>query len=205
MGKNYYDILGISKNASKEEIKKAYRKLAHEHHPDKHGGDEKKFKELNEAYQVLSDDTKKAQYDQYGRVFEGGGSGFGAGGFGFDFNRAGFDFSSAFGGESFGIGDIFEEFFGSMGGRARTRSHARHWSTLEMPLSLTQAILGGPVEIETNKGKIKLDIPAGIQSGEAIRYQNKDINVVFVIKIKTPRTISKRAKELLEELKKEGV
>ncbi len=70
--KDYYQILGISRDASPEEIKKAYYKLAHKYHPDKGGGDEKKFKEINEAYRVLSDKEKRAQYDRFGRVFEGG-------------------------------------------------------------------------------------------------------------------------------------
>ena len=67
---DYYRILGVSKNASQEEIKKAFRKLAHKYHPDKAGGDEKKFKEINEAYQVLSNKEKRAQYDQFGTTFD---------------------------------------------------------------------------------------------------------------------------------------
>ena len=77
---DYYEILGVTKNASQEEIKKAFHKLAHKYHPDK-GGDEKKFKEINEAYQVLSDTQKRQQYDQFGRVFENGQPGGGEQGF----------------------------------------------------------------------------------------------------------------------------
>lgn len=110
--KNYYKILGVSPNASQEEIKKAYRRLAHRHHPDK-GGNEKKFKEINEAYQVLSDQSKRKQYDQYGRVFEGV-----KGSPGFKSREAwknlGFDFDSSFGFEDLGsLKELFEEFFGS--------------------------------------------------------------------------------------------
>ena len=72
MPKDYYQILGVSHDASQEEIKKAFYKLAHKHHPDKGGGDEKKFKEINEAYQTLSDKEKRTQYDRFGRTFEGG-------------------------------------------------------------------------------------------------------------------------------------
>src|SRR5258708_1305956 len=84
--KNFYDILGVSKSASAAEIKKPYRKLAHQYHPDKGKGNEDKFKEVNEAYQVLSNTEKRGQYDQYGQTFEqaqrnGGGPGYG-GGFG---------------------------------------------------------------------------------------------------------------------------
>lgn len=109
---DYYKILGVARNASAEDIKKAYYKMAHKYHPDK-GGDEKKFKEVNEAYQILSDKDKRAQYDQFGRVFEGGQAGGGAqGGFdfqgfqggmpGFNFEESGFD----------NLSDIFEEMFG---------------------------------------------------------------------------------------------
>ena len=81
MEKNYYDILGVAKSCSDEEIKKAFRKLAHKYHPDKKGGDETMFKEVSEAYSVLSDNKKRAEYDAYGRVFSEGGAG-GPAGFG---------------------------------------------------------------------------------------------------------------------------
>ena len=71
--KNYYDILGVTKGATEEDIKSAFRKLAHKYHPDKKGGDEKKFKEVSEAYTVLSDKKKRAEYDTYGKTFAGGG------------------------------------------------------------------------------------------------------------------------------------
>lgn len=118
MSKNYYDILGIKKTASADEIKQGYRKLALKYHPDKTKGDvegEKKFKEINEAYQVLSNPTKRSQYDQYGQTFEGAGrSGFS----GFrpeDFSRFTQDF-----GDMAGFDDIFSAFFG--GGRQRKKS-----------------------------------------------------------------------------------
>ena len=111
---DYYQILGVARNATEQEIKKAYRKLAHKYHPDK-GGDEKKFKEINEAYQILSDKNKKEQYDKFGRVFGSGQAGQGFGGFGFDFESmkdqfagSGFDFGGT-------MGDMFGEFFGQGG------------------------------------------------------------------------------------------
>ena len=73
MAKDYYQTLGVEKKASKDEIKKAYRKLAHQHHPDKAGGNEAKFKEVNEAYQILSDPTKRSQYDNFGFGYNDGG------------------------------------------------------------------------------------------------------------------------------------
>jgi molecular chaperone DnaJ len=112
---DYYELLGVSRDAPKDEIKKAFRRLAHKHHPDK-GGDEKKFKEINEAYQVLSDDKKKAQYDQFGSTFDSAGQG------GFDFSNFAQGFSGFQGGdgganfEDIGIGDIFSQFFGGRGG-----------------------------------------------------------------------------------------
>ena len=112
--KDYYDILGVSRNASKEEIKKAFYRLAHKYHPDK-GGDEKKFKEINEAYQVLSDDKKRAQYDQFGKTFDN--TSFGQGGF--DFSNFSQWFSGAqnqrgtnFDWQDIDLGDIFSDFFG---------------------------------------------------------------------------------------------
>ena len=115
---DYYQILGITKNASQEEVKKAFHKLAHKYHPDK-GGDEKKFKEINEAYQVLSDTQKRQKYDQFGAGFEqmaGGGGGAGGG----DFNWAwqnqniNVDFED--------LGDVFENFFSFGGGGGRRTS-----------------------------------------------------------------------------------
>lgn len=111
--KDYYEILGIPRGASKDDIKKAFRKLAHRYHPDKKGGDEAKFKEVSEAYSVLSDDKRRAEYDHYGQTFAGG-NGFG----GFDFSG----FGQEGGNVEFDFGDIFGGFadvFG--GGRARAR------------------------------------------------------------------------------------
>jgi len=129
MKKDYYKILGVSRGASEEEIKKAFHRLAHKYHPHK-GGDEKKFKEINEAYQVLSDKKKREQYDKFGRVFEGE-SGFGGGesnNFSSWFWGRPFGFGSEEGNEGEGIefdlgglGDIFEDFFGFNINEKRTR------------------------------------------------------------------------------------
>ena len=137
MSKDYYNTLGVSKGASKEEIKKAYRKLAHQYHPDKGGGDEDKFKEINEAYQVLSDDSKRQQYDQFGQSFNGGSGPFGAGGFD--------PFGGAQGGVDFDLGDIFEQFFGggaSSGARRGRRETRGRDIEVNLEITLEEAYSG---------------------------------------------------------------
>jgi len=140
MPKDYYNILGVSKTASDEEIKKAYRKLAHQYHPDKPNGDERKFKEINEAYQVLSDKNKRSMYDRFGSAepmngFPGGGfngGGFPGGmpnweGFGMDFDPQNF---------SGDLNDIFETFFEGLGVRPRRKTY-RKGSDLEAQEEIT--------------------------------------------------------------------
>ena len=137
---DYYKALGIEKTASETEIKRAYRKLAQQHHPDTGQGDEKKFKEVTEAYEVLGDKQKRAQYDQFGSA----GPNFGNGGFGgFDFKNVNVDF----GGGSFS--DIFDSFFGGEGNRAKKKGPSKG-SDLEMVLQITfeEAIFGVAKEIE---------------------------------------------------------
>jgi molecular chaperone DnaJ len=113
--RDYYEVLGVSKGASADEIKKAFRKAAVQHHPDKEGGDETKFKEINEAYEVLKDQQKRQRYDQFGHAGVGGASG-GGGGYsggnpfeGFGGQNVHFDFGDG------GLGDIFGQFFGGAG------------------------------------------------------------------------------------------
>lgn len=119
---NPYQVLGVDKAASADEIKRAYRKKAHQYHPDKDGGNEEKFKEVNSAYQTLGDKEKKAQYDQFGQTFEGAPGGAPGGGnpFGQGFRVNVEDFGDFAGG--FSVGDIFEQVFGGGRGGARTQS-----------------------------------------------------------------------------------
>jgi len=159
MAEDYYKILGVPKNATDDEIKKAYRKLAHKYHPDKSGGDEKKFKEINEAYQVLSDKTKRAQYDQFGQNFEqaraGGGQGFGGfdfgnfarqGGFGRDFGGIHFEFGGA-DGEDFE--DIFSNVFGSR--RGGSRKQRGRDIQIDVEISFEEMVTGAEREVNLRK------------------------------------------------------
>jgi len=154
MSKDYYNILGVSKSASPDDIKKAFREKAHKFHPDKAGGDEAKFKELNEAYQVLGDSQKRSQYDQYGQTFEQARAGGGFSGFeGFrDFSG----FSNGFninlddlGDIMGGFGDIFG--FSAQGGQGRRRT--KRGSDIEVILNVDfkQAVFGAEREISLKK------------------------------------------------------
>lgn len=147
MSKDYYEILEINKNASKEEVKKAFRKLAHKYHPDK-GGDEKKFKEINEAYGVLSNDKKRAEYDTYGRTFAGAGSSGGFSSGDWDFS----DFAKGFGGQGAGVefdlGDIFENIF--TGGKGQRVARGGDIS-VDIQLSFQEAVFGAERKIILTK------------------------------------------------------
>jgi curved DNA-binding protein len=173
VSKSLYDTLDVSPDASADEIKKAYRRLARKYHPDinKEAGAEEKFKEINAAYEVLSDESKKAQYDRYGDSMFGGqnfhdfargqGAGidlndilnsmFGGGGMG-GFSR-GFSGSSGMGGFDFGMPDLD--------------------STIRIDISFNTAVLGGKYNISHNGENFDIKIPAGINSAETLRVRGK--------------------------------
>ena len=288
MSKDYYKILGVERNASQDEIKKAFRKLAHEHHPDKKTGNADKFKEANEAYGVLSDTQKRQQYDTFGSAGpQMGGSGFGG------FNAqdfGGFDFSQFSGGfgqggsVEFDLNDILGSMFG--GGRPRQkrgrnilvdvellfkesifgvdrelnvrkelkvhipagmedgetvrlagageaieggipgdlhiRVHVKNntiWRkeryslVTELPVKLSDALLGAEYPLETLDGEIKLKIPEGITHGEVLRIKGKGVpmdkshrgDALVIVRITMPRKLSRDMKKKIEELKKEGL
>lgn len=148
--KDYYEVLGVSKSASADEIKKAFRKLAVKYHPDKEGGDEAKFKEVNEAYEVLKDTDKRQRYDQFGHAGVGGassGGGFGGdpfGGFGgFQGQNVNFDFGDG------GLGDIFSQFFGGTGSSQAGHGPKRGRDVeVNLHLSFEEAVFGVEQEIE---------------------------------------------------------
>lgn len=146
--KNYYNVLGVEKKADKEEIKKAFRKLAHKYHPDKGGGDEAKFKEVTEAYSVLSNDKKRREYDAYGQAFPGGSGSSGQAGNpfgGFDFSQfqgQGSPFGAGFGGgQEFDFSDIFSDMF-SGGRSARTRTPRGRDISIDLEIPFKDAVFG---------------------------------------------------------------
>lgn len=169
MSKDYYKLLGVEKTASESEIKKAFYKLAQKYHPDKPEGDEAKFKEINEAYQVLSNKDKRAQYDRFGSA----GPNMGGAGFGGFQGAQGFDFSGI------DLEDILSQFgfggagFGGFGGRRKGQS-----VQVTLQLDFKEAVLGVEKEIEVpdlsdgtgNKTKkVKVTIPAGVESGQQVK------------------------------------
>lgn len=221
MSHDYYDILGVSKSASTDEIKRAYRKKAHQHHPDK-GGESEKFKEVNEAYQVLGDERKRSTYDQFGRagVNNGGpGQGEGFGGFsgqesgwedifsGKNEQTSGFSFNFGSEGAPFGGGGGLGDIFGDMFESAFSTVQAQ----VEIPL--TTALLGGNINLSTSNGeKIELDIPQATANGTTFRVKGKggqskrgrgDLHLT--VKIRYPRRLSREQKRIIEELRLTGL
>lgn len=146
MSKDYYKILGVDKKASKSEIKKAFHKIAHKYHPDKTGGDEAKFKEASEAYTVLSNDKKRAEYDTYGQSF-GGGNGFNGFGGGNDFGGFG---GFGQGGVEFDLGDLFGDFFG----RARRQTKRGSDISVDIEISFAEAVFGVERKIMLTKNSV---------------------------------------------------
>ncbi len=171
--RDYYEVLGVSKNASDDEIKKAYRKLAIKYHPDKNPGDkeaEAKFKEINEAHDVLSDKQKRARYDQFGHAGVGGAGGgnpFGGQGGAFNFNGQTFNFD-------FGGGSPFDDILGNIfgfGGARRPRRGADYQTSVT--LTFEEAIFGTTKNIDIDGKDTKIKIPAGIDDGMSIRLAGK--------------------------------
>lgn len=187
---DYYDILGVDKNASQDEIKKAYRKQALEWHPDKHKDNkevaERRFKEINEAYQVLSDQEKRQAYDQFGHAafspggspgggfrgnpFAGSGRQQGGGQWGpFTYTYTSSGGGSPFGGVDFGDPfDIFESFFGGGSPFQQARSIPRY----SVDIDFMEAVEGVEKEVNIEGKKRKIKIPAGVDDGSRIRFDD---------------------------------
>ncbi|HTE22082.1 MAG TPA: molecular chaperone DnaJ [Candidatus Limnocylindria bacterium] len=144
--RDYYEVLGISKGASADEIKKAFRKAAVQHHPDKEGGDEAKFKEVNEAYEVLKDSSKRQRYDQFGHAGVGGnGGGDPFGGYSGYGGQAGQNTNFDFG--DMGLGDIFSSFFGGGAGHRQGRQARGRDVETNVEITFEQAVFGTEVDL----------------------------------------------------------
>lgn len=186
MPEDYYSLLGVSRGASDEEIKKAFRKKAHELHPDK-GGDAEAFKKVNEAYQALSDPQKRQQYDTFGTAdpqqqrqsrSAGGFEGFGFGG---------------------GLGDIFSDMFSAAMANVQA----------EVQIGVPQAVLGDTLELRVGQDKIILTVPPGTPDGQSFVFRGKGQSygrgrgdLTLIVRVVIPRRLSRKERELYEQLKK---
>ncbi len=180
--KDYYEILGVDKNADQADIKKAYRKLALKYHPDRSEAEdaEEKFKEINEAYQILSDEEKRQAYDQYGHAAFNQARGMGGGPFTGGARSGPFTYTYKYSGgeenpfQDFDFGDpfeIFDTFFG--GGFARRARRPRY----SLKVDFMEAVEGTTKEVEINGEKHKIKIPAGADDGTRIRFGNFDVSL----------------------------
>lgn len=212
--RDYYEILGITKSASLDEVKKAYRKLALAWHPDRNkaANAHEKFKEINEAYAVLSDPKKKETYDQFGYAAFQPGAGAGQGPFGGGFRQGPFQYyystnggqggGMPFGGEDFiDPFEIFEQFFGG-GFSARGGRGVRHREAYELSIDFMDAVKGATREIHVPRGaagdgsvKKTIKIPAGVDTGSRIRFDDFDI----VLEVKPSREYKREGNDLIIE------
>jgi len=199
MKRDYYEILEVAKNATPEEVKKAYRKQALIWHPDRNKSPEAedKFKEINEAYEVLSNPQKRGAYDQFGHAaFEGGGNPFGGGGagarqgpFGYTFYSGGGENTSPFSDFDFSSGgfsdpfEIFEQFFG----RASPFKRQSRKQVYRIKLDFMEAVEGSQKEIEINGKKRRVKIPAGVDDGQRISFNE----FILLVQVK-PHSVFRR-------------
>jgi molecular chaperone DnaJ len=206
--KDYYQILGLTKSATEADIKKAYRKLALQYHPDKNKGDkvaEEKFKEVTKAYEVLSDTQKRQTYDQFGEAaFEQGGPGGGgnpfAGGFGGQQGPFSYTYTTNGGAQGFDFGnggfsdpfDIFEQFFG--GANPFGRSARR--PTYSLTISFIEAVKGATKKVNLG-GKVQtIKIPAGVDDGSRLRFGETDV----VLDVTADRKFKRQGYDIVTEV-----
>jgi len=213
--KNLYEVLGVAKNASESDIKTAYRKLAAKYHPDKNPGDksaEEKFKEINNAYDVLKDSQKRAAYDQFGDAAFAGGAGGGKGGFGFNgnpFGHGGPGFGFNFGGGfEMNMSDILDEVMQSFGFGGRGGGANRPRDMLaRISVPFATLALGGEISVPGVGDKpVSVKIPAGTQIGDRLQVKGQGMNggdLYLDITTSVPSKLSEKQKKALEEFAKD--
>lgn len=215
--KDYYQTLGLSRGASADEIRKAYRKLAMQYHPDRNPGDkgsEERFKEINEAYQVLNDPQKRAHYDRVGSAYSGwqqrGGQG------GFDWGRWASgapggtrveygDLNDLFGGE----GGMFSEFFrtifgGGMGATGAQTSRATPGYQQQVEISLEDAFNGATIELQENGKRKQVRIPPGVRTGSKVRVAGAGPNgtdLYLIVQVKENENFERKGNDLYTSAK----
>lgn len=211
--KDYYAMLGVTKTATADDIKKAYRKLAQQHHPDKNPGDKKaeeKFKEINEAYEVLGDPDKRAKFDRLGsnwnsfRQNGGAKQDFnwqqwrGAGGQGARSNPG---FGSGFDDTNGGFSDFFQNIFGGKtGGRATAKKNALK---AEVTITLEEAYKGKTIRLEQDGAAIDVKLRPGIAHGQSLKIQSKNPKlgeIVLTVSVETDRVFTRNGDDLAAEL-----
>lgn len=208
--KDYYELLGVSKNASDSDIKKAYRNLAREHHPDvvkdsDKASAEKKFKEINEAYQVLSDSQKRKQYDQFGHAAfqQGGGNASGFGGFG----QGPFTYTYTGGDANIDPFEIFEEVFGFRGfGGSRAPKKGKNLY-YEIRVAFEESVKGGERKIKVESGEVIVKIPKGINEGQEMRFEGKGMpgpnglppgDLIVAFRVSFPQSLERYSENVLQ-------
>ncbi len=210
--KDYYQILGVSRNASTEDIRKAYRKLAMQYHPDRNPGDkqaEERFKEINEAYQVLNDSQKRAHYDRVGSAYSnwqrrGAPSG------GFDWSQWATgapggtrveygDLNDLFGGEGGLFSEFFRTIFGGGMGAGGTTSRVTPAYQQQVEISLEDAFHGTTLQIQTDGKRKQVKIPPGVRTGSKVRVAGAGPNgtdLYLIVQVKEHRNFERKGNDL---------
>ena len=218
--RDYYDVLGLQKNASDDDIKKAYRKLAMEHHPDMvKDGDkrahEERFKEINEAYQILSDGQKRRAYDTYGHTGTQGFSGGNTGGFsGGQWGPFSYTYSPNTGGQNpFGDVDpfeVFQDFFGFRGFGGQRQPKRGKNLAYELEIDFAEAVKGSQKTIKVETGPITIKIPQGARDGTELRFAGRGLagpagaqsgDLFITLRVRMPEDFQDRAGDDLGVLK----